>query len=176
MRIPWIILLRSNVLLGNLVDLNYKSVLVCGGTGGWCGSSSTFNHTNHLWPPNHMTVVTLTRTLLLLVLSVFESHYINTLFCIDQTFVCDLRRWDVCTFLPPPHCDGVFRLHSNRQQQFSCSAEVDVADTFRMGTTKDGQRLFGHGIPHMYGWSKACGRDQNRRNQRTEEPHNQGIK
>lgn len=61
-----------------------------------------------------------------------------------------------CTFLPPPHCDSVFRLNSNREQQLSCGTEVDVANTFSMGTAKDGQGLLGHGIPHMDGWSKAC--------------------
>lgn len=60
------------------------------------------------------------------------------------------------TFLPPPHCYSVFRLNSDRQQQLSCSAEVDITDTFSMGTAKDGQSLFGHSIPHMDGWSKAC--------------------
>lgn len=60
------------------------------------------------------------------------------------------------TFLPPPHCDGVISFHSNRQQKLSRGAEVDIANPFSMGAAKDGQSLFGHGVPHMDGWSHSC--------------------
>lgn len=66
----------------------------------------------------------------------------------------------VGTFLPPPHCDGMFRLHPHRQQQLPRRAEVDVADTFGVRAAEDGQRLLRHGVPHMDGRGETCGRGQ----------------
>lgn len=59
------------------------------------------------------------------------------------------------TFLPPPHCDGVIRFHSNWEQKLSCGTEVDIANPFSMGAAKDGQSLLGHGVPHMDRWSHS---------------------
>lgn len=80
------------------------------------------------------------------------------------------------TFLPPPHCDGVFRLHPHRQQQLPCSAEVNVADAFSMRTSQDGQCLLGHGVPHVDGRGEACEERPNRRNHTTSQPQNRGRK
>lgn len=80
------------------------------------------------------------------------------------------------TFLPPPHCDGVFRLHPHRQQQLPCSAEVNVANAFSVRTPQDGQCLLGHGVPHVDGWGEACKERPNRRNHTTSQPQNRGRK
>lgn len=60
------------------------------------------------------------------------------------------------TFLPPPHCDGVIRFHSNWEQKLSRGTEVDIANPFSMGAAKDGQCLLGHCVPHMDRWSHSC--------------------
>lgn len=60
------------------------------------------------------------------------------------------------TFLPAPHGDGVFRLHSYRQQQLPRGAEVNVADASAVRTAEDGQSLFTHGVPHVDGRCGAC--------------------
>ena len=58
--------------------------------------------------------------------------------------------------MPAPHSDGVFRVHSHRQQQLPRGAEIHVADAFSVRRAEDGQRLFTHGVPHVDGGSRSC--------------------
>lgn len=62
------------------------------------------------------------------------------------------------TFLPPPHADDVLGLHPDGQQQLPRGAKVDVAHTFGVGAAQDGQRLLAHGVPHVDGRRRPCGR------------------
>lgn len=59
------------------------------------------------------------------------------------------------TFLPSPHSDGVLRIHSHRQQEFSCGAEVDVSESFGVRAAQHRERLFTHGVPHVNGRRQA---------------------
>uniref|UniRef100_A0A3B4ABA4 Protein kinase domain-containing protein n=1 Tax=Periophthalmus magnuspinnatus TaxID=409849 RepID=A0A3B4ABA4_9GOBI len=55
------------------------------------------------------------------------------------------------TFLPPPHSDGMLRLHSHGQQQFPRGAEVDVSHSFTVGAAQDGQGLLTQSVPDVDG-------------------------
>lgn len=53
------------------------------------------------------------------------------------------------TFLPPPHCDCMFRIHSYRHQKFACSTEIDIVHPFGMKAAQHRQSLLSHSIPDV---------------------------